>query len=419
MRLKKSGIAFISLLIAGYMLTHINSAKIWADPTDSMTQSPAISHEEELKKEAAQKGYIYCESISEIEKVYKDYINKTKWADASGITVISSQDVKGINDCLKQYGRHSGYSSTSAQCVLTPHEESSSSIVNGVVTTITKLYMGHSETHYESYSQTHYEQAWAKSNSIAATLNGSDYDKIKGAYMYLIDNCSYDYTYEKGTDYDALIYGSSVCMGYAASFENIMNILGIECYICEGMLNGNGHAWNIVKLDGEYYYVDATFADTSGLKDQFLLFGTNLRNNIYDLPIANHSYAGSGDTKYDVNYNDDGSIGVYKKDSNEQVSDDELKKDKEEESKEAETTTTVASAEESSHVGVSTFSGSERDGGVSQHLTKESTLEASEANEKKSSDGWMAIAIVIATLAVLVGVSAIIYMLRAKKKSED
>ena len=31
-----------------------------------------------------------------------------------------------------------------------------------------------------------------------------------------------------------------------------------------GEQGGEGHAWNMVKIDGEKYYVDCSFADTGG-----------------------------------------------------------------------------------------------------------------------------------------------------------
>ena len=45
-------------------------------------------------------------------------------------------------------------------------------------------------------------------------------------------------------------------------FQYLLERLGIECIYVVGTAQGQeAHAWNIVKCDGEYYHVDATFGD--------------------------------------------------------------------------------------------------------------------------------------------------------------
>jgi hypothetical protein len=54
----------------------------------------------------------------------------------------------------------------------------------------------------------------------------------------------------------------AVCAGYAKAFQYITNRLGIECEYVRGRCkSGEWHAWNIIKLEGDYYYVDATWDD--------------------------------------------------------------------------------------------------------------------------------------------------------------
>ncbi len=63
--------------------------------------------------------------------------------------------------------------------------------------------------------------------------------------------------------------GKAVCEGYARALQFLLHRCGIECaeavgYIKkEGKEKGGAHAWNIVKIDGEYYYVDTTWDDSS------------------------------------------------------------------------------------------------------------------------------------------------------------
>ena len=55
----------------------------------------------------------------------------------------------------------------------------------------------------------------------------------------------------------------AVCAGYARAVQYLLERLGIPCIYVEGNTIGSseGHAWNIVQIGGQYYYVDATNGD--------------------------------------------------------------------------------------------------------------------------------------------------------------
>ena len=102
------------------------------------------------------------------------------------------------------------------------------------------------------------------SEIAAGAPSGSDYDKILYVHDYIADNTTYDYSGANSdkpglchTTYGCLVDGSAVCEGYAESFTLIMNRLGIESGIC----TGSNHAWNYVKVDGKYYWIDTTWDD--------------------------------------------------------------------------------------------------------------------------------------------------------------
>ncbi len=55
-----------------------------------------------------------------------------------------------------------------------------------------------------------------------------------------------------------LLKQEAVCDGIAKMFKHMCDILELPCIVVQGTSQGNGHAWNIVSLDGEWYHVDLT-----------------------------------------------------------------------------------------------------------------------------------------------------------------
>lgn len=127
------------------------------------------------------------------------------------------------------------------------------------------------------YSTSEETNAKTKIYTLAETITAgcvSDREKVKAVHDWLVKNVAYDYdNYVKRTiprsSYGIagpILYGKSVCQGYAETFEYFMDVLGIECETVTGTANnGNGtwagHAWNKVKLDGNWLYIDVTWDD--------------------------------------------------------------------------------------------------------------------------------------------------------------
>lgn len=110
--------------------------------------------------------------------------------------------------------------------------------------------------------------------------NFSDEEKVKAIHDYLVNNTDYDIVnYDKGTIPDRsyhitglLQYNKSVCQGYTETFQLLMDMLKINSIHISGTANNstnsgyNGHAWNLVEIDGKWYYIDVTWDDPSNVK---------------------------------------------------------------------------------------------------------------------------------------------------------
>ena len=91
----------------------------------------------------------------------------------------------------------------------------------------------------------------------------SDYGRIKSVYEYLIDTVEYNAgAPDNQCVQSALLNHQSVCAGYAKAFQYICHRMGYFCTYVTGSIRGGGdHAWNIVRIDGNYYHVDVTWGD--------------------------------------------------------------------------------------------------------------------------------------------------------------
>ena len=102
-------------------------------------------------------------------------------------------------------------------------------------------------------------------------LEMSDAEKEAALYLWLVRNTEYDKTHysSKGAPrtsyepYGPLVQGKGVCLGYATTFQLLMDMAGVECVTVTGAsyMNRENHAWNMVRLDGEWYCVDPTWED--------------------------------------------------------------------------------------------------------------------------------------------------------------
>ena len=99
----------------------------------------------------------------------------------------------------------------------------------------------------------------------------SEWDKEKYVHDFICENIRYDklkkpYSHEI---IGPLGHGVGVCEGIAKAVKILCDALGVWCVIA---ICGNNpekgikyrHTWNIVRINGQYYHLDATFDNTLG-----------------------------------------------------------------------------------------------------------------------------------------------------------
>ena len=127
-------------------------------------------------------------------------------------------------------------------------------------------------------------------NKVNALLHSSIhtkagiFEKQKALYSFLVQNIQYccnastsSYIQTNHSRVGPLIYGKSVCEGYARAFKYLCDSIKLPSVVVSGpAISPHGveelHAWNIVKLNNISYHVDATWDSCIGDVQNFDYF---------------------------------------------------------------------------------------------------------------------------------------------------
>ena len=127
------------------------------------------------------------------------------------------------------------------------------------------------------------------------------YEQVKYVHDYLVKkvtrisskeaNEATMIAFQSHSAYGALINHLATSEGYSKAFQLIMSMMDVECTYVEGKLGVYDHAWNCVRLDDEYYWVDVTKDDydwedypNAIAYDYFCFTSDELLKSYYELP---------------------------------------------------------------------------------------------------------------------------------------
>lgn len=135
----------------------------------------------------------------------------------------------------------------------------------------------------------------------ALTEDMTDYEKELALHDWLLSHGEYDAQSRdnvahigqpNNTDpYGMLVGGYGICLGFSTTFQLLMDLAGIECITVVGAAYGStaDHAWNMVKLDGEWYCVDVTW-DESGEEYSNITYATHKYFNVTSAFLREHDH---------------------------------------------------------------------------------------------------------------------------------
>ena len=117
--------------------------------------------------------------------------------------------------------------------------------------------------------------------------DATDYEKVKYVYETIINQTEYDMNSEDNQNICSVFLGRvSVCQGYAKAAQFLLDKLNVPCTLVIGTVEtGEGHAWNLVKINNQYYYMDTTWGDAS-----YKLHVNEEEQQLQNVPGINYDY---------------------------------------------------------------------------------------------------------------------------------
>lgn len=126
--------------------------------------------------------------------------------------------------------------------------------------------------------------------------DGSEYAKALWLHDWLLDQLEYDKTLKWSSAESALTRELGTCQSYESAYAKLLTAAGIEN--SETRDTYDGHTWNAMKLDGQWYQTDCTWDDSSdnwySFDQRHLYFG--LTDELMTIAHPGHSKIYTTDT---------------------------------------------------------------------------------------------------------------------------
>lgn len=247
---------------------------------DTVRAAVGLSDEQIVELGKTQMGKYHYDRISEAEK--------RLYVELYQIMIMRGEDIRVSTMDTDEIARV-------FQCVLNDHPEIF--YVEGY--TFTKYTLGEelkkltfTATYSMDEAETDQNQsqidAYVKDCLSGIPEGADEYEKVKYIYEYIINHTDYNALAEENQNIcSVFLYGQSVCQGYAKAMQYLLNQMKVYSTLVIGRVSpGEGHAWILVRIDGDYYYVDPTWGDASYQIEGLDKEGADSEN----LPTINYDY---------------------------------------------------------------------------------------------------------------------------------
>ncbi len=120
----------------------------------------------------------------------------------------------------------------------------------------------------------------------------SDFEKALALYLYMSRNYTYDYYMMDHSSemtvsaYQTLQDKSGICQGLSELYSFLLLEAGVDATVMKSLFTADmgGHQWSYVKINGQYYHIDPTFALQSNDSLEYFMMNDSKREEAgYDL----------------------------------------------------------------------------------------------------------------------------------------
>ncbi len=275
-------LVFVISIAAAIILTAVFDGGADASDTSDLSGDVLDTEEKwENEHDFDENGFYYAQLSSEEKRIYRTLLVEV----ANGVDSITFDNV--------DYENYHEYCVRAIAALSFDHPELFW-LQNGCKTTSSHFqFSSVGSVKLDLYFYSFWEYNLNKSERVAeldaavdavaelARAYSEDYDRIQFVHDYLIENAIYDHDalaeyYKSNHDadceyiysaYGCLVDGRTVCAGYAKAFKLIMDELGYDCAYVTGDAGG-AHAWNLIFIENEGYYVDVTWDDADHEYDE-------------------------------------------------------------------------------------------------------------------------------------------------------